>query len=93
MEDIGLHPDAGKPPEYEIREGYGMVCPWCGEDLNLEFDDYPEDLFKAAADQLFDKDECWNCRAELTIYYSLVMSDEPLSARVEIEVEATKRVA
>lgn len=95
MEDIGRHPDSGKPPEYEheyeTRTSYETVCPWCDEDVELDHD--IEGVFWMALGKRYDKQECWNCEAQLEISYSFVELGEGFAARVEIEIAATKRIA
>ena len=94
MEDIGRHPDSGNPieneHEYETIEGYGTTCPFCEEDIELEYD--LEGLFWAALDSQESKDKCWNCGAELKISYVFIELAEDFCAMVQVEVEATKRM-
>lgn len=96
MEDIGLHPDSGNPIErehgYETIEGYGLVCPWCKTNLDPGYD--LEELFEMAFNEVTEFDRtCHGCEATLEIRYSFLALAEPYTAKVVIEVEATKRIA
>ena len=95
MEDIGRHPDSGKPSEYEheyeIRYSDESTCPWCEEDLRLDLDII--ELLMLGFKESFCEMDCWSCSAALNISLSLMYREEPPSAEVVFEVAATKRIA
>ena len=95
MEDIGLHPDAGKPPEYEheyeTRIEYDLICPFCKEDVNEDYD--LPCMFLEAIEGSILETSCWNCGVDLSVTFEFVRLASPYTAEVRFEVTASKRVA
>lgn len=95
MKDIGMHPDhksmSPDQKNYEITHGDGSKCPWCEEDIVI--DEGLEFVFLNAIEESRTEESCGNCGAELKITYLFVELAYPYSARVDFEIEATKKVA
>ena len=93
MEDIGLHPDAGKPLEYEYdtRVGYDFTCPFCEEDIDEDY--CLLDMFWAAIKGDVLETKCWDCGVDLSVVFEFVELASPYAAEVGFEVTASKRIA
>ena len=96
MEDIGLHPDAGKPDwyehEYETLYADSPICPFCGDEIDLISDYDFEDVCYAAANEENNQTMC-RCGAQIKIEFTMSPREEVYGGICELEVEAIKRIA